>query len=150
MVKSPVLLLAVAGLSLAGGLAARPSASGQGPAERAVLDFDVFKTRVQPIFLKKREGLARCYVCHSQGTPFRLERLPAGAAAWTDEQSKHNFEAVRRLVIPADPAKSRLLRMPLVEEAGGTPFHPGGKRWTTREDEEWQILASWIAGSRNP
>ena len=30
------------------------------------LDYDFFKSRVEPIFLKKRPGHARCYVCHSE------------------------------------------------------------------------------------
>ena len=44
------------------------------------LDFEVFKTRVQPVFLHKRKGLARCYVCHSQGTGFRLQPLSPGSS----------------------------------------------------------------------
>jgi hypothetical protein len=30
------------------------------------LDYDFFKTKVEPIFLKKREGHTRCYVCHEE------------------------------------------------------------------------------------
>ena len=30
------------------------------------LDYEFFKTRVEPIFLKKREGHTRCYVCHEE------------------------------------------------------------------------------------
>ena len=46
------------------------------------LDYEFFKTKVEPIFLKKREGHTRCYVCHEESTnPFRLEKLPAGAAS---------------------------------------------------------------------
>ena len=53
------------------------------------LDYEFFKTKVEPIFLKKREGHTRCYVCHEESTnPFRLEKLPAGAAFWTEEQSR--------------------------------------------------------------
>src|SRR5258708_701914 len=57
------------------------------------LDFEFFKTRVQPIFLARREGHARCYACHSIGTPYRLQRLSPGASTWNDEQSRKNFEA---------------------------------------------------------
>ncbi len=31
------------------------------------LDFELFKTQVQPIFLAKRPGYTRCVVCHSDG-----------------------------------------------------------------------------------
>jgi len=116
------------------------------PQSTATLDFEVFKTRVQPLFLQKKAGFARCYVCHSQGTNFRLQPLAAGATSWTEEQSRQNFNAVQRLVVPGDPASSRLLMMPLAEEAGGDPFHPGGKHWTSKNDPEWQMLSAWVRG----
>jgi hypothetical protein len=108
------------------------------------LDFATFRDRVQPMFLDKRPGLARCYVCHSQGTPFRLERMPDGRTAWTDDETRRNFAAIARLVSPGKPEASRLLLMPLAHEAGGTEFHPGGKRWTSQSDPEWKELAQWI------
>ena len=48
---------------------------GQEPSSPAAsaLDFEFFKTKVQPIFLAKREGHTRCVSCHSKGTPMRLE-----------------------------------------------------------------------------
>jgi hypothetical protein len=126
-------------------LAAWVKSVAPAPAARAgALDFEVFRTRVQPVFLDKKDGHARCYVCHSQGTGFRLQALSADAAAWNDEQSRKNFEAVQRLVVPGDPASSRLLMMPLATEAGGDPFHPGGKRWRSQQDPEWQALAAWV------
>ena len=87
---------------------------------------------------------ARCYVCHSQGTPFRLQPLSPNAATWNEEESRKNFEAVRRLVVPGQPTASRLLMMPLASSAGGDPFHPGGKRWESQQDAEWQMLAAWV------
>jgi len=36
------------------------------------LDFDVFKTRVEPIFLEKRPGHARCYAYAGQ-VPYSLQ-----------------------------------------------------------------------------
>ena len=103
---------------------------------------------MQPIFLYKRKGLARCYVCHSQGTTFRLQPLAAGSASWSEEESRRNFDAARRLVIPGNPHASRLLTMPLAAEAGGVPFHPGGKHWTSQDDPEWQVLAAWVRGGK--
>lgn len=113
------------------------------------LDFEVFRARIQPIFLKKREGHARCFVCHSRGgTPFRLQPLSPGSATWNEEESRLNFEAAGRLVPPGDPLASRLLLMPLSEEAGGTPFHPGGKHWDSQDDPEWKSLADWVRRRR--
>jgi hypothetical protein len=116
------------------------------PAPR--LDFEAFRTRVQPIFLNKRKGLARCYVCHSQGTTFRLQPLAPGSASWSEEESRRNFDAARRLVIPGNPHASRLLTMPLAADAGGVAFHPGGKHWTSQDDPEWQVLAAWVRGGK--
>jgi hypothetical protein len=111
------------------------------------LDFQYFKDRVEPIFLHKRKGLARCYACHSQGTPFRLQALAPGASAWSEEESRKNFEAARRLVNAANPTMTLLLRMPLAAEAGGIAFHPGGKHWTSKDDPEFQTMAAWVTGA---
>jgi hypothetical protein len=131
-----------AALLLIAGPALPSAQSATSPA--GALDFATFRDRVQPMFLDKRPGLARCYVCHSQGTPFRLERIPDGRTAWTDEETRRNFAAIERLVSPGKPEASRLLLMPLAHEAGGTEFHPGGKRWTSQSDPEWKELAQWI------
>jgi len=117
-------------------------------AQSASLDFEFFKTRVQPIFLAKRPGHARCYVCHSTGTPFRLERLSPGAKNWNDEQSRRNFEAAKREVVPGDLPGSRLLTHPLAEEAGGDQFHGGGKHWDSKTNPEWKTLAEWVEGHK--
>ena len=98
----------------------------------SALDFEYFRTRVQPIFLAKRPGHARCITCHETGQP-RLVALPEGVTTWTDEQSRQNFEAWQRVVVPGDPNASRLLMHPLAKQAGGDPFHAGGKHWQSRE-----------------
>jgi len=45
------------------------------PEDKPSLDYTFFKERVQPIFLKKRPGHARCVTCHSHGSP-PLQPLP--------------------------------------------------------------------------
>jgi hypothetical protein len=120
----------------------------QPAAGAATLDYDVFKARVEPLLLEKRPGHARCYVCHSTGTPFRLQALSPGAKTWNDDQSQKNFEAVKRFVLPGVPLKSRLLTMPLAAEAGGVAFHPGGKHWESQDDPEWRTLAAWVNGTK--
>ena len=127
---------------------ARSTVQGQGTATPATgprgLDFEAFRTRIQPIFLNKRGDHARCYACHSQGTPLRLQELSPGATAWTEEQSRANFQAMQRVVVPGQPTLSRLLLMPLAHEAGGTEFHPGGKHFMTMDDPEVKTLVAWI------
>jgi len=108
------------------------------------LDYDLYKQKVEPLLAEKRPGHARCITCHSTGTAFRLQPLPKGRAAYTDEESRKNFAAVSRFVLPGVPLKSRLLVMPLAHEAGGTEFHPGGKHWESQTDPEWKALADWV------
>src|SRR5438093_12677511 len=104
--------------------AALPAAS----ASAQSLDYEFFKTRVEPIFLKKRPGHARCYVCHAESNnAFRLERLAPGHTSWTEEQSRKNFQRASGLVAPGDPLRSPLLLRPLAPEAGGAAFHSGGR-----------------------
>ena len=78
----------------------------------------------------------------------RLEPLSPGSATWNEEQSRKNFDAVRVKVIPGNPDTSRLLLHPLAIEAGGDPVHDGGRHWTSKNDPEWQTLASWVRGQK--
>jgi hypothetical protein len=111
-------------------------------------DFQVYKTRIEPIFLKEREGGVMCYNCHSVlNTRLRLQTTSAASGfSWTEEQSRLNFAVVSQLVTPGDPSTSRLLLHPLAPEAGGDPFHTGGKFWKSRDDPEWQMIAEWVRG----
>jgi hypothetical protein len=120
------------------------SAIGQAQSADRSLDYEYFKTKVQPIFLAKRPGHARCVSCHSSGTPLRLQPLAKGSATWSEEDSRKNFEAVKRFVLPGSTAKSMLLVHPLAEQAGGDFYHSGGKHWDSQNDPEWQILKAWV------
>jgi YVTN family beta-propeller protein len=116
-------------------------------ASSSALDFDFFKSMVEPIFLKERPGHARCYGCHSEASRiFHLEKLSAGSTTWTEEQSRRNFEMASRLVIPGNPYGSLLLIHPLAAEAGGDAFHSGGRQFETQNDPDWLTLAEWVRG----
>jgi YVTN family beta-propeller protein len=110
------------------------------------LDFEYFKTKVQPIFTTKRQDHARCVSCHISGTPMRLQPLSPASGTWDDEQSRKNFDVIRARVIAGNPLKSKLLTHPLAEEAGGDTSHDGGKHWKSQDDPEWQILSAWVRG----
>ena len=118
-----------------------PASSSASPS----LDYDTFKTKIEPIFLAKRPGHARCVSCHSSGTAFRLQPLAAGSTTWTEEETRKNFESVKRVAV-AGNAKSRILLHPLAEAAGGDFFHSGGKHWQSQSDPEWQTLRAWVLG----
>jgi YVTN family beta-propeller protein len=128
---------------------AQAGGAAQGPPPAAAqLDFNVFRTQVEPLFLVKREGNARCVDCHAPGAgTLRLQVLPEGTYTWTEEQSRKNFEAVARFVVPGTPRASRLLRHPLARDAGGDAFHGGGKHWKSVDDPEYQTIAAWISST---
>ena len=131
--------LCLAALTLSGATAAA--------AQTPKLDYDFFKNKVEPIFLQKRQGHTRCYVCHEgSNNGLRLEKLPDGAKFWAEEQSRKNFDIVSALVIPGDLANSRLLLHPLAPEAGGDLFHSGGRQFASKNDPDWKILAQWVTG----
>jgi hypothetical protein len=112
------------------------------------LDYEYFKSRVEPVFLTKRPDHARCYVCHVESNnAFHLERLAAGATDWTEEQSRRNFEMISILVNPGDPDTSRLLLHPLAPEGGGDVFHSGGRQFASKRDLAWRALAAWVNGA---
>jgi len=111
------------------------------------LVYETYKTSVEPIFLKKRPGHARCVVCHAESNnAFRLQKLTPGSTSWTEEQSRRNFETVSKLVVLSDPLSSMLLLAPLAPEAGGAAYHSGGRQFSSRDDPDWKILAQWAAG----
>jgi hypothetical protein len=72
--------------------------------------------------------------------------LPTGAAFWTEEQSRKNFDTISALVVPGDAANSRLLLQPLAPEAGGNTFHSGGRQFASKDDPDWKTLAQWVTG----
>ena len=117
----------------------------QASAEKSTLDYQVYKSKVEPIFLKKRGEHARCYACHSQNqVAFHLQRLSPGSTTWTEEQSRLNFENVSHLVTPGDTSDSVLLLHPLAPESGGDPFHSGGRQFESQSDPDWRTIADWV------
>jgi len=120
-----------------------------GAAKSQTLDFGVYQSTVEPIFLTKREGYTRCVVCHGGSTnSFNLIRLRPGVNAYTEAQSRKNFEVVSGLVVPGKPEDSHLLMYPLVPEEGGGAYHSGGRQWPSKSDPNWQAIARWINGQK--
>jgi hypothetical protein len=148
--------LAAAWQSCLGVLVVASAAAGQtqgAPGGSApALDPAVFHTRIEPIFLAKRDGLQTCATCHmgKVGTRFRLVPLAEGVTAWSEADSAKNLAALGPLLAPGDPLASRLLTHPLDRASGGDAFHGGGKHWRTQSDAEWQAMASWVRGPRGP
>lgn len=136
-------VIGVAGASLSHAAAPLPA-----PAKGATLDYEFFKTRVQPVFLTKREGHGRCYVCHSNNNArFHLVTLSPGATMWNEEQSKQNFQMIQRVAIPGS-MDSPIVKHPLDEKAGGDPHHGGGQQFQSQSDPAWQTLKAFVMGEK--
>jgi hypothetical protein len=155
----PKILLAafVAALAIASYVrvpVARAQNSAASDAQSPQLDYEFFKARVEPIFLKHRSAdHARCYTCHQVGHhgggPLSLDTLSPGMNSWTEEQSRHNFETVSKLVVPGNPSLSLLLRMPMAPEAGGlADTHQGGRQFASEEDPDWKNMKAWVLGQK--
>ncbi|HUU32900.1 MAG TPA: hypothetical protein VMW48_02490, partial [Vicinamibacterales bacterium] len=126
----------------------QPPAQAQARSGTPALDFAVYRAQVEPLLLVKRDGNARCVDCHAPGAgALRLQVLAPGAFTWTEAQSRQNFAAVSRFVVPGNPRRSRFLRHPLARAAGGDAFHGGGKHWQDEADAEVQAITAWITGT---
>ena len=130
-----------------------PFSLAQSAAQKPSLDYEVFKTRVEPIFLKRRSpNHARCYACHENVKHFSglmLESLPPGATFWTEEQSRRNFATVSKLVVPGNLNASMFPMHPLAPEAGGdTRVHNGGRQFESQDDPDFKAIADWIRGQK--
>jgi hypothetical protein len=113
----------------------------------ASLNYEFFKTKVEPVFLEKRAGHTRCVVCHTtNNAPFHLVPLSPGATSWNEEQSHQNFELIQQVAI-AGVQDSPLVKHPLAQEAGGDPHHGGGQQFTSQQDPDWQTLKAFVTGA---
>src|SRR5258708_17965197 len=140
--------LAVACLVLAVGVSLREAQSQPASsAGAASLNYEFFKTKVEPVFLEKRAGHTRCVVCHTtNNAPFHLVPLSSGATSWNEEQSRQNFELIQRVAAPG-VQDSPLVKHPLAQEAGGDPHHGRGHQFTSQEDPRWQTLKAFVTGA---
>lgn len=120
-----------------------------GAASAQSLSFDVYRSKVEPIFSKHRDGHARCVVCHAESNNiFKLQAWGPETSAYTEDQSRKNFEVVSKLVNLKNPEKSMLLLHPLAKDAGGHEFHSGGRQFLSKDDPEWKILSDWAHGAQ--
>jgi hypothetical protein len=123
------------------------------PADRYVakadppIDFDFFRACVQPVFANPREGHIKCSNCHAGGL-IGFAPVPQNGKDWNDQEAKRAFATISRLIIGGNPEESRFLLKPLHPDGGGSYTHNGPRRWQSRSDPEWQMLAGWVRGER--
>jgi hypothetical protein len=116
-------------------------------APEPTLNFEFFRSCVQQVFAKPREGHIRCSNCHAGGQA-GFAPPPQSGNAWSDQEAKRAFQAVSRLILPGNPEQSRFLLKPLHPDGGGSYTHNGPRRWQSRKDPEWLMLAGWVRGER--
>ena len=148
MKRASAFTLVVACLLLAAGpLRHANSQPASSPTASPSLDYEFFKAKVEPVFLTKRPGHARCVVCHAaNNAPFHLVSLSPGSTAWNEEQSRRNFQLIQKVVVPGYDG-SKLLTHPLAEDAGGDPHHGGGQQFSSKADPEWLTLKEFVLGA---
>ena len=123
------------------------------PADRYVaaaepaVDFEFFRSCVQKVFATPREGHIRCSNCHSAGI-IGFAPAPQTGNEWSEAEANRAFRTITRLIVPGDPEHSRFLLKPLHPQGGGSYTHNGPRRWQSRDDPEWRMLAAWVRGER--
>jgi hypothetical protein len=121
--------------------------------KKVTLDYEFFKTRVEPIYLRSRSPAhARCITCHVKAKHPRgmsLEPLSPGSESWTEEQSRKNFLTVSKLVVPGKVDVSMFPMHPLAPEAGGDIHaHSGGRQFESQDDPDFKTIVEWIRGEK--
>lgn len=117
------------------------------PPAEPELDFTFFQSCVQRVFSNPREGHIRCSNCHSAGN-IGFAPVAQSGTTWSDAEAKRAFQTISRLIVPGNPEQSRFLLKPLHPDGGGSYTHNGPRRWQSRDDPEWRMLAEWVRGGR--
>jgi hypothetical protein len=150
MKRASSYLAAAACIALAATVSLRQaeSAPAAPSAGAGSLDYEYFKTKVQPVFTTKRAGHTRCVVCHTtNNAPFHLVQLSPGSASWNEQQSRQNFQLIQKVAIPGS-LDSPIVHHPLAEQAGGDPHHGGGQQFESQNDPAWQTLKAFVMGQK--
>jgi hypothetical protein len=117
------------------------------PAPAPPLDFEFYRTCVQRVFTNPRPGQLPCTSCHGGGQA-GFAPAAANGTSWSEAEARRGFQAIQRLIVPGNPEQSRWMLKPLHPEGGGSYTHNGVRRWPSRNDPEWQMLAAWVRGER--
>lgn len=113
-----------------------------------VLDYDLFKTAVQPVLDLRGCSQGGCHYRDksnpSSGGPggsFRV--FDCANDSCSDDELRADYDSATGMSDPANPAGSKLLRKPLSEGAGGIQ-HLGGDIFSDATDSDYLSLLGWI------
>ncbi|MEK7867117.1 MAG: PKD domain-containing protein [Planctomycetota bacterium] len=109
------------------------------------LDLNYFQDKIEPILVRTcaEQG------CHGTKGAGNLQfQQPDFFGRFTAEQSKANFLAASRFIVPKQPMASPFLTKPLAEAEGGLP-HGGGVQYDIHKaDPDYQSIVDFIQGSK--
>ncbi len=118
-----------------------------------ILDPDVFRRDVNPLFYRPGADGDSCVDCHASHAVLRLAERRAGGP--NDEDVARNLASTARVVDLARPEASLLLRKPRSPEGTGEAdplgptglTHVGGPRWKSTDDPAYRAVLSWLRAS---
>jgi HEAT repeat protein len=119
----------------------------------AVLDFNFFVTKVEPILATTGADGKACVMCHASHVIFRL--LPPNAEGqFSPQDSEDNYKYAMRVVDINDPEHSLMLIKPTrpTDSAGNVAdylaTHNGGQRWPGNQSSwQYETILQWIRGA---
>ncbi len=113
------------------------------------LDYEFFKSRVEPVFLTKRPDHARCYACHVESNnAFHLrEAFTRGARL----DRRAIAPQLRNAIDTREPRRSRY--QPAAASPAWRPkaaamcITPADGSSPSKRDPAWRTLAAWVNGA---
>jgi len=125
-----------------------------GAAERDLVDFDYFVSKVEPILATPGPDGKACVECHASHAIFRL-RPPGPNGVFAEADSRENFRYAQHVIDLADPQHSLMLIKPTrpTDSVGNVAdylaTHNGGQRWPGNESSwQYRTILDWVRGAR--
>ncbi len=119
----------------------------------ALLDFNFFVTKVEPILATTGADGKACVMCHASHVIFRLQP-PNAEGQFSPQDSEDNYKYAMRVVDINDPEHSLMLIKPTrpTDSAGNVSdylaTHNGGQRWPGNQSSwQYETILQWIRGA---
>lgn len=166
-----LLVIGALTFAAAGCPAPDPKSGLQSAPVDSALDYNQFVCAAQPVLIKRCSYLA----CHGNAThalrlysPAKLRQMDDGVrddrdTKLTADEVEANFEAAAGILADTtaqqrqqpDLQQVLLLGKPLQAAFGGAEHHgvgifPAWPAKTLQDDPDWQALAGWVAGAKQP